>query len=96
MGYTQPIRDGLYLANQGWAILSQLVHRTTLGKPKEIDAENIISSLLMIESVDDVHSLRMFSLTTDVDVISVHLVTGWLLSPQKQLPENITHALFDN
>ena len=46
------------------------------GTPNDVDVEEVERTLLQVPGVRSVHSLNVWALTTDKNVLSVHLAVG--------------------
>lgn len=57
-----------------WRLTSQTLHILLEGTPEHLDVREIVESLRDIENVSDVHDLHVWSLTSGVESLSVHVV----------------------
>ncbi|XP_041481865.1 zinc transporter 2-like isoform X2 [Lytechinus variegatus] len=55
-------------------LLRDSVYILMAGKPRSVDYDDAKRRLVEIDGVEDVHSLRIWSLTSDVHLVCVHLV----------------------
>lgn len=51
-------------------------HFLSPGKPTGVDYDDAKRRLVEIDGVEGVHSLRIWSLTSDVPLVCVHLILG--------------------
>lgn len=66
---------GIFILPRAWSLGSQAVRILTQAAPPTIDLDTIRAELLDIEGVIDVHDLHVWTLTSQMDVASVHLMT---------------------
>lgn len=57
-----------------WRLTRQTLHILLEGTPDHLDPEEITASLKEIEAVQDVHDLHVWSLTSGLESLSVHVV----------------------
>ena len=83
----------------GWKALRILAQLA----PKDADLETIAAQLGAIEGVTDVHDLHVWTLTSEMEVATVHLMTGADVDAHRVLDEakaildlnhGIDHATF--
>lgn len=59
-----------------WRLTRQTLHILLEGTPDHLDPEEIAGVLRGVESVEDVHDLHVWSLTSGLESLSVHLVVA--------------------
>lgn len=57
----------------GWSVLKESVNILMEGKPANIDSNKVISTLLAIDGVQNVHDLHIWMITSDFYTMTVHL-----------------------
>lgn len=65
----------VFILPRAWSLGSEAVRILTQAAPANVDLGTIKSELLEIEGVVDVHDLHVWTLTSQMDVASVHLMT---------------------
>lgn len=76
--YADPIFGaaiGLFILPRAWRLGSRAVRILVQAAPKGIDLADLRNRLKNIEGVSDVHDLHVWTLTSEMDVTSVHLMT---------------------
>ncbi|MEK4577860.1 MULTISPECIES: cation diffusion facilitator family transporter [Bacillus] len=58
----------------GWRVTRDTVHILMEGAPQHIDAEEVKNTLLNITIVKEVHDLHIWSVTSDFQVLTCHLI----------------------
>lgn len=66
---------GLFILPRAWSLGSQAIRILTQSAPPGLDLGAVHSELLAIPGVMDVHDLHAWTLTSDMDVATVHLMT---------------------
>lgn len=87
--YADPIFGaaiGLFILPRAWRLGSRAVRVLVQAAPEGVDLDQIRTQLLTIDGVTDVHDLHIWTLTSEMEVGSVHLMT----------PKDAdTHAILD-
>lgn len=76
--YADPIFAGLiglFILPRAWTLGRQAIRVLVQAAPEDVDLEAVRDSLLSIDGVVDVHDLHVWTLTSDMDVATVHLMT---------------------
>lgn len=68
-------RVGLFILPRAWRLGSRAVRILVQAAPKGLDLADLRDRLISIEGVSDFHDLHVWTLTSDMDVASVHLMT---------------------
>ncbi|MFC4099831.1 cation diffusion facilitator family transporter [Paenibacillus xanthanilyticus] len=63
----------LLILKSAWGVIKWAVHILMEGTPPAVDAEQVKSTLLTIEGVQDVHDLHIWTITSGMDSLSCHL-----------------------
>lgn len=71
----------VFILPRAWSLGGQALRILTQAAPPNIDLDAIRSDLLEIEGVIDVHDLHVWTLTSQMDVASVHLMTKTEVDP---------------
>lgn len=71
---------GLFIFPRTWALLKDAVHVLLEGTPSDVDIAALREGLAGVEGVTGVHDLHVWSLTSGVNAMSVHVV---LAEPSK-------------
>ncbi|MEK4912081.1 cation diffusion facilitator family transporter [Bacillus sp. FSL E2-8887] len=58
----------------GWRVTRDTVHILMEGAPQHIDAEEVKNTLLNITIIKEVHDLHIWSVTSDFQVLTCHLI----------------------
>jgi cobalt-zinc-cadmium efflux system protein len=66
---------GLFILPRAFRLSSRTVRILVQAAPRELDLAELRKRLTNIEGVNDVHDLHVWTLTSDMDVASVHLMT---------------------
>jgi len=75
--YADPILSaaiGLFILPRVWVLLKDAVEILLEATPKDIDLEELETGLRKIEGVKGLHDLHVWTLTSGVNALSVHLV----------------------
>jgi cobalt-zinc-cadmium efflux system protein len=76
---------GLVILPRTWALMNQAVHVLLEGTPAHISIPAVEQALLDTEGVASVHDLHVWSLTSGLDCLSVHLVAVPGTTPEAAL-----------
>ncbi|MFV1960193.1 MAG: cation diffusion facilitator family transporter [Acidimicrobiia bacterium] len=77
---------GLFILPRAWRLGRKAVRILVQAAPKGLEVSELLARLTEIEGVKDVHDLHVWTLTSDMDVASVHLMTT---------PEGDAHLVLD-
>ncbi|MEA1904072.1 MAG: cation diffusion facilitator family transporter, partial [Actinomycetota bacterium] len=92
---------GVFILPRAWMLGSQALRILTQAAPAGLDIENLTGELEAIPGVIDVHDLHVWTLTSDMDVATVHLMINTGTDPHPVLDQardllqarhDITHA----
>ena len=92
---------GVFILPRAWTLGRQALRILTQVAPQGLDLDEVRSDLLNIGGVIDVHDLHAWTLTSEMDVATVHLMTTRNTDPHPvldrardllQTKHNITHA----
>jgi len=75
--YADPIISvvvALLILRSAWGVLKQSLHILMEGTPMSIDQEAVLASLSNLPHVIDVHDLHIWTITSNIDSLSCHLV----------------------
>ncbi|MBA4055330.1 MAG: cation transporter [Marivirga sp.] len=75
--YADPILSsliGLLILPRTWRLLKEATHVLLEGTPSDVNIEELRRSIKEIKNVYDVHDLHVWSLTSGVNAMSVHIV----------------------
>lgn len=64
-----------------WRLLSSAIHVLMEGVPADTDLDQIEAALLALDSVEQVHDLHVWTLTSGVDSLSAHVVLRGAADP---------------
>lgn len=67
---------GLFIVPRTWALLSQAVNILLEGAPTGLDMQKLEAGLRTLRSVEEVHDLHVWTITSGVDAMSGHLVVA--------------------
>jgi cobalt-zinc-cadmium efflux system protein len=70
---------GGFILWNAWGILRQSIHILLESTPENIDVNTLISDLLQIEGVRDVHDLHVWSINENLQALSAHVTTDDVL-----------------
>lgn len=59
-----------------WRLTSQTLHILLEGTPEHLDVREIAASLREIDDVQEIHDLHVWSLTSGIESLSVHIVVA--------------------
>ncbi|MFV1999437.1 MAG: cation diffusion facilitator family transporter [Acidimicrobiia bacterium] len=92
---------GLFILPRAWRLGRSALHVLVEAAPKGLDLEELRDRLATIEGVTDIHDLHVWTLTSEMDVATVHIVTAAAIDPHQVLDRardileqdyNIPHA----
>jgi len=92
---------GLFILPRAWRLGHQALRVLVQAAPTGLDLDSIRRDLSAVPGVVDVHDLHVWTLTSDMDVATVHLMTGDGTDPHPVLDQarsilqdlyHITHA----
>ena len=64
---------GLFIIPRTWRLLSETIHILLEGVPADIDLTKVESALLDIGNVSAIHDLHVWTITSGINALSVHL-----------------------
>ncbi len=67
---------GLFILPRAWRLARKALHILLQAAPEDLDLDQIASELRKIPDVVDVHDLHIWTLTSDMEVGTVHLMIG--------------------
>ena len=65
---------GLWILPRAWAMGREAVRVLVQAAPPEVDMETVEADLRSVPGVEDVHRLHLWTLTSDLEVASAHLI----------------------
>ena len=92
---------GVFILPRAWTLGGQALRILIQVAPKGLDLDQLRKDLLTIDGVIDVHDLHAWTLTSEMDVATVHLMTSNTTHPHPvldrardvlQAKHNISHA----
>ena len=78
---------GVFILPRAWTLGSQALRILTQMAPRGLNLDHLRSDLLAIAEVIDVHDLHAWTLTSEMDVATVHLMTTKDADPHPVLDE---------
>jgi cobalt-zinc-cadmium efflux system protein len=78
---------GLFILPRAWRLGSRAVRVLVQAAPRGLDLAGLRRRLASIDGVGDVHDLHVWTLTSDMDVASMHLMTVSAADPSRVLAE---------
>ncbi|MEY8758601.1 cation diffusion facilitator family transporter [Chryseobacterium tongliaoense] len=96
--YADPIISaviGLLIFPRTWNLLKEAVNVLMEGVPKDVDPEKLRKLLEQTPGVKSIHDLHIWSLTSGVNAMSVHIVKNKMLS-QNELLKTLTDQITAN
>jgi len=96
--YADPIISagiGLFIFPRTWRLLKEATGVLLEGTPTEISLGELRTTLLAVPGVQDVHDLHVWSLTSGINAMSVHVVVHHG-SDHNQILKQLTDAVMDN
>jgi cobalt-zinc-cadmium efflux system protein len=79
---------GLFIIPRTWRLLNETVHILLEGVPADIDLAEVAQSLSAIENVRAIHDLHVWTITSGMNAMSVHL----RVATPEQCPLALQHA----
>ncbi len=76
---------GLFILPRAWRLGRKAVRILVQAAPEHIDLRDLAAQLTAISGVVDVHDLHVWTLTSEMDVGTVHLMTGDAVDPHPVL-----------
>ncbi len=84
------------VARSAYTIVRSSTHILLEGAPRELDIQQIISTLKQLDGVVDVHDLHVWTISTGMDALSGHVVVrDQMLSQSSKLLDDINKVLAD-
>lgn len=78
---------GLFILPRAWALGSQAIRVLTQAAPHGLDLDAVHADLTAIPGVIDVHDLHAWTLTSDMDVATAHIMTDSGTDPHAVLDQ---------
>lgn len=78
---------GLFIVPRAWNLGHQALRILVQAAPPDLDLDQLHSDLSSITGVVDVHDLHVWTLTSDMDVATVHLMTTAATDPHPVLDQ---------
>lgn len=72
---------GLFILPRAWRLGRSALRVLVQAAPKHLDLDELRAQLHAVDGVDDVHDLHVWTLTSDMDVATAHLVTKTGVDP---------------
>ena len=88
--YADPIIGaaiGLFILPRAWHLGRRAIRVLVEAAPEGLDVDELRSRLASIDGVVGVHDLHVWTLTSEMDVATVHIVTGAAIDPHPILDE---------
>lgn len=88
--YADPIIGaaiGVFILPRAWRLGRSAVRILVQAAPEDLDMSRLRGSLASIDGVKDVHDLHVWTLTSEMNVASVHLMTPEQVDPHPVLDE---------
>ena len=85
---------GLFILPRAWRLGRRALRVLVQAAPEGLDLDHLRSRLASIPGVNEIHDLHVWTLTSEMDVATVHLVTGDGTDPHPILDE--ARALLEN
>ncbi len=87
---------GVFILWNAWGILRQSIYILLESTPESINMDSMVSDLLAVEGVRDIHDLHVWSINEDLRALSAHITTDDVLvsaglSIQRNLNEILAH-----
>jgi len=82
--YADPIIGaaiGLFILPRAWRLGRRAIRVLVEAAPEGLDVDELRARLVSIDGVVDVHDLHVWTLTSEMDVATVHIVTGASIDP---------------
>ncbi len=85
---------GVFILWNAWGILRQSIHILLESTPESINMDSMVSDLLAVEGVRDIHDLHVWSINEDLRALSAHIVTDdVLVSAGSPIQHNLNEIL---
>ncbi len=66
---------GVFILWNAWGILRQSIHILLESTPESINMESMVTDLLAVEGVRDIHDLHVWSINENFRALSAHIIT---------------------
>ena len=70
---------GVFILWNAWGILRQSIHILLESTPESINMDSMVTDLLAVEGVRDIHDLHVWSINEDLRALSAHITTDDVL-----------------
>jgi cobalt-zinc-cadmium efflux system protein len=85
---------GLFILWNAWGILRQSIHILLESTPESINMDSMVTDLLKVDGVRDIHDLHVWSISENVRALSAHIVTDdVLVSAGSPIQHNLNEVL---
>ena len=85
---------GIFILWNAWGILRQAIHILLESSPASINVDSMVSDLLKVEGVRDVHDLHVWSISENLCALSAHILThDVLVSAGLPIQQNLNEIL---
>ncbi len=86
---------GAFILWNAWSILRQSIHILLESTPESINMDAMVTDLLKVEGVRDIHDLHVWSINENLRALSAHIVTDdVLVSAGSPIQHNLNEILF--
>ncbi|MFP3360146.1 cation diffusion facilitator family transporter, partial [Planococcus sp. SIMBA_143] len=78
-GWADPLASvivAILILISGWRVTRKSIHVLMEGKPDNIDMDSVINSLEELPDVIGIHDLHLWSITSDKNAFSCHVVVN--------------------
>jgi len=85
---------GIFILWNAWGILRQAIHILLESSPESINVDSLVSDLLKVEGVRDIHDLHVWSISENLCALSAHILTAdVLVSAGLPIQQNLNEIL---
>jgi len=85
---------GLFIIKSGWEVVLEAVNILSEGTPKNIDIDEVTSFIKSLPEVKEIHHLHIWSISSKMNALSVHVVIpDQLISKSYLIIDRIQKAL---
>lgn len=104
-GFMDPLASvivAVLISISGYRILRQSLHVLMEGVPEAVDFDSIIGKINSVEGVEDAHHVHVWSITSGVNAVSVHIVVNGMLNVHEtqkiihRIEERMKHESIDH
>lgn len=76
---------GMFILPRAWTLGREAIHILVQAAPPRLDTHAVMRDLSSIDGVADVHDLHVWTLTSEMDIATVHLMTSDVADPHAVL-----------